>query len=137
MGDIYGCSINYYRGSEFVDGIFAVGYIDEKIEKYICEDDKPKKIDFKTPNDKTWFNCKALMPFLTKYFASYLDSIISKNSESEIKVEFEIANFCDCKRYIFTGRFTVDLGCLSLDWITDNPYTHFMLENWEYKRMAD
>ena len=133
MEDIYSCSINYYRGSEFVDGIFVVGYLDEKIEKYICEDDKPKKIDFKTPNDKIWFNCKALMPFLTEYF----DSVISKNSESEIKVEFEIVNFCDCKRYIFTGRLTIDLGHLSRDWITDNPYTHFMLENWKYKKMAD
>ena len=134
MEEIYGCSINYYRDGEFIDGIFVVGYLDEKIEKYIGEDDKPEKIDFKTPNDKIWLNNKALMPFLTKY----LDSVLSKNSESEIKVEFEIVNFfCGCKSYIFTGRLTIDMGCLGWDWLTDNPYTHFMLENWEYKKMAD
>lgn len=134
MEDIYGCSINYYRDGNFINGIFVVGYLDKRIEKYIGEDDKSEKIDFKVPNDKLWLNCKVLMPFLREYS----ESILSKNSESEIKVEFELNNFfCGCKKYIFTGKFTVDLGCVGCDWLSDNPYIHFMLEKWEYKKMVE
>lgn len=134
MEEIYGCSINYYRDGEFIDGIFVVGYLNERIEKFKSKENRPEFVDIRIPLSKAWCNTRQVMSVLIDY----------SENKSERKVEFFITRFFDNDSralLILTGDLEVDFGSLSYTYDSDrgydpdnNPYLHFMLKNWKIKK---
>ncbi len=134
MEDIYGCSINYYNSGEFINGFFIVGYLNERIEKFKSEENKPEFVDIKIPLSKTWCNSRQVMSVLRDYY----------ENKSERELEFFITRFFDNDGralLILTGDLEVDFGSLSYTYDSDcgydkdnDPYLHFILKNWKIKK---
>lgn len=128
MGDLCGCSINWYKDEKFDSGIFIAGYLEKKLEQYKNDDNKSNIIDFIIPQGKLWLNPMEMWNFVQEY----------DNSKDKGRIEFEITNFFGKQEtLVFTGTFQVDFGCLSFygfDEINNEQSLHFMLKDWKLKK---
>ena len=133
MEEIYGCAINCYESGNFINGIFIVGYLNERIEKFKSEENKPEFVDIRMPLSKSWCNTMQVMSVLRDY---------SENKNNR-EVEFFITRFFSNEGRVLlmlTGDLEVDFGSLSYSYDPDlgydpdnDPYLHFKLKNWKLK----
>ena len=132
MEDLYGCSINFFTNNgEFCNGLFIIGYLNQRIEKFRDSKNIPDVIDVRVPLSKRWLNTLQVMSALRDYY----------ENEDNRKVEFIISDFFTSKyQLIATGKIEIDFGSLCYEYNPDlsydpdnDPYLHFMLKEWKLK----
>jgi len=134
MEDLYGCSINCYtKNGEFCNGMFVVGYLNQRIEKFKDKKNPPEILDVRIPLSKRWLNSIQVMSVIRDYFEDV----------NNRKIEFIITEFFNDKEQplVVTGKFEADFGSLCYEYNPDlsydpdkDPYIHFILKDWKLKK---
>jgi hypothetical protein len=133
MEDLYGIKINsYINDGEFHDGMFIVGYLNQRIDKFKSKKDIPEILDVRIPLSKMWLNSLHAMQFIRDYSENSIDR----------EIEFIITDFYNNQnKLILTGKFEVSFGSLSYEYDPnlsydpdDDPYLHFTLKEWKIKK---